>query len=81
MDTYTRLHAQMTVESVLKLDLKAWAIFRANNTDCIGCFMQRFCSLQEVAEVYHFPVEDLLEELKQCVEPTQIDQGASYENS
>ena len=75
------LDPQMTVEEVLKLKPCTWVVFRACGTDCIGCFMQRFCSLQEVAEAYHFPVESLLEALKQSVETSQFDQGVSHENS
>lgn len=64
METKDVLNSQMTVEEVLKLKPHAWVVFRTCGTDCIGCFMQRFCSLQEVAEAYHFPVERLLNELR-----------------
>lgn len=64
METKDVLNSQMTVEEVLKLKPCTWVVFRACGTDCIGCFMQRFCSLQEVAEAYHFPVERLLNELR-----------------
>ncbi len=69
----------MTVENALKLGPEAWTIFKTRGTDCIGCFMQRFCSLEEVAEAYRLPVERLMEELQQCVTESNSKQGVSYE--
>lgn len=64
METKDVLDPQMTVEEVLKLKPCTWVVFRACGTDCIGCFMQRFCSLQDVAEAYHLPLERLMDELQ-----------------
>jgi hypothetical protein len=42
--------------------------------------MQRFCSLQEVADAYQFPVQDLIEELENVsINPKNL-QGVSHEN-
>lgn len=61
------LHAQLTVEDVLKKWPLTFAVFRDRNTDCIGCLLQRFCTLQEVAEAYDFEAQELTGELEQCV--------------
>jgi len=67
MDTNNILQAQMTVEEVLKKWPETWVIFKREKTYCIGCFMQRFCTLQEVAEAYQISLQDLLGELETCV--------------
>lgn len=41
--------------------------------------MQRFCSLQEVADTYQLSLQDLTEELEKCVNPINP-KGVSHEN-
>lgn len=66
MDTQT-LHTQLTVEAVLKNWPKTYTVFRDRNTDCIGCYLQRFCSIQDVAETYEVEPQDLIGDLEKCV--------------
>ena len=66
MDTQI-FHAQLTVEDVLKKWPETFSVFRTRNTDCIGCLLQRFCTLQDVAETYEVAVHDLIEDLEQRV--------------
>lgn len=42
--------------------------------------MQRFCSLQEVAQAYEIPLQDLVEELESCVNQSKNTKGVSHEN-
>jgi len=67
MDTNFALQAKMTVEDVLQKWPETWTVFMSKRTYCTGCFIQRFCSLQDVAETYQIPLEDLLGELEACV--------------
>jgi hybrid cluster-associated redox disulfide protein len=80
MDTHTFLQDQITVEEVLRRWPETWVVFKRKRTHCVGCFMQRFCSLQEVADAYRFPVQDLIEELENVsINPKNL-QGVSHEN-
>jgi hypothetical protein len=67
MDTSEILHDQITVEELLQRWPETWVVFKSKTTQCMGCFMQRFCSLREVAEAYQLPLQDLIEELEKCV--------------
>jgi hypothetical protein len=66
MDTETLL-TQLTVEDVLNKWPQAYMVFKNHNTDCIGCLLQRFCSIQEVAETYKVALPDLIQDLEKFV--------------
>ena len=66
MDTQL-LFAQLTVEDILKKWPLTFSVFRNRNTDCVGCLLQRFCSLKDVAETYEVELHDLTRDLEQCV--------------
>jgi len=66
MDTQI-FHAQLTVEEILKKWPETFSVFRSRNTDCIGCLLQRFCTLQDVAETYEIELQDLIGDLETCV--------------
>ncbi len=66
MDTKVFL-SQLTVEGILSKWPKTFTVFRNRNTDCIGCLLQKFCSIQDVAETYDIPTQDLISDLKKCV--------------
>jgi hypothetical protein len=62
MDTQI-IHAQLTVEDILKKWPLAFWVFRNRNTDCVGCLLQRFCTLQNVAETYELSLQDMARDL------------------
>jgi hypothetical protein len=66
MDTEI-LHTQLTVEDILKKWPQTYLVFKDRNTDCIGCVLQRFCSIQDVAETYQVALPDLLQDLEKYV--------------
>jgi hypothetical protein len=66
MDTQVFL-AQLTVEDILKRWPQAFSVFRSRNTDCVGCLLQRFCSLKDVAEAYDVELQDLINDLEKCI--------------
>lgn len=39
-------------------------MFMKNKTKCVGCFMQQFCTLKDVAETYQLPLEKLIDDLR-----------------
>lgn len=42
------------------------SLFRAFKTACIGCYLARFCSLQDVANAYHIQPEELMEAVRKA---------------
>ena len=66
MDTKVLL-TQLTVEAILSKWPKTFTVFRNRHTDCIGCLLQKFCSIQDVAETYEVPTRDLISDLEKCV--------------
>jgi hybrid cluster-associated redox disulfide protein len=67
MNKNDKFQAHMTVETVLQKWPETWVVFKAQKTDCVGCSMQRFCTLQEVADIYQLSLANLLAELETCV--------------
>ncbi|RPJ25949.1 MAG: DUF1858 domain-containing protein [Chloroflexi bacterium] len=63
MDTSV-IHTQLTVDEVLQRWPHVFSVFMKNKTKCVGCFMQQFCTLKDVAETYHIPPEKLIEEIE-----------------
>jgi len=59
---------QLTVEDILKKWPQTYTIFRDRNTGCIGCLLQRFCTLQDVAETYHVSLQTLRRDLETYVQ-------------
>ena len=67
MDTITILEPEMTVKDVLKTWPSAYTVFLNGKVECIGCFLQKFCTLQEVANVYQVSLEEFMDELERHV--------------
>ena len=53
-----------TVDKVLQRWPKLFSVFMKNKTQCVGCFMQQFCTLKDVAEHYRLSPEIVIEELR-----------------
>ncbi len=66
MDTKVLL-TQLTVEAILSRWPKTFTVFRNRNTDCIGCLLQKFCSIQDVAEIYEVSTQDLIRDMEKCI--------------
>ena len=54
---------QLTVDKVLQNWPQAFSVFMKNKTKCVGCFMQQFCTLKDVAETYQLSLEGLVDEI------------------
>jgi hybrid cluster-associated redox disulfide protein len=80
MDTNEFLYDRVTVEEVLQKWPETWEVFKSRKTHCMGCFLQRFCSLKEVAEAYQLPLGDLIGELEKYVNQSKNLKGVSHEN-
>lgn len=62
MDAKT-LHIQITVDKVLQNWPRAFSVFMKHKTKCVGCFMQQFCTLKDVAATYQISAEKLKKEI------------------
>ncbi len=58
------INIHLTVEEILQMWPRAYSVFMRNKTKCVGCLMQRFCTLKDVAEMYQIPLEKLIEEIE-----------------
>ncbi len=58
------LHTHFTIDEVLRQRPRAVSVFMKNKTKCVGCFMQQFCTLKDVAETYQIPLGKLIEEIE-----------------
>lgn len=67
METKLILQPQTTVEEVLERFPNTYAVFMKRKTKCIGCFLQKFCTLQDVAEIYQFSLQDLIGDLEKYI--------------
>lgn len=55
---------QMTVKELLSKRPDAASVFFKNKTLCVGCYFDRFCTLEDVAQTYGLYLESFLEELQ-----------------
>ena len=53
-----------TVSEVLQKYPGTSRVFLEKKTLCLGCYMARFCSLKEVAQVYGLEAEKLVQEIQ-----------------
>ncbi len=54
----------LTVAQALLVDKHVPAVLINRKTACVGCCLARFCTLEEVAKTYGFPLQEFLEELE-----------------
>ncbi len=48
------------------------SVFHAFKTACIGCYLARFCSLQDVADTYHAQPEELMEAVYKATQDSNL---------
>jgi hybrid cluster-associated redox disulfide protein len=57
---------RLTVDEVLSVHPRTVSAFLALKTNCVGCHLSRFCTLEDVAKVYELPLDDMLSRLHTC---------------
>lgn len=62
------LDANWTADQVMKTYPETVSVFLALKTDCVGCYLERFCSLEDVAASYELSLEVLLEKLRASIQ-------------
>ena len=58
------IHIHLTVDKVLQQWPHTFSVFMKNKTKCVGCYMQQFCTLKDVAETYQISPEKLISEIE-----------------
>jgi hybrid cluster-associated redox disulfide protein len=64
----TTLDTTWTAEQVMQTYPQTVSVFLALKTDCVGCHLERFCTLEEVAASYKLPRDFLLERLREVIQ-------------
>lgn len=62
------LHAKLTVDELLTAHPETAPIFLSLRTNCVGCHLARFCTLEDVAKDYQLPLQELLDKLQQAIQ-------------
>lgn len=57
-----------TVAEILKTHPQTTKLFIQWKTDCTGCYLSRFCTLEEVAAIYSLDLRDILAEIQSLVQ-------------
>ena len=60
----------LTVAQALQSDGDLSRVFLDRRTACVGCYLARFCTLEDVAKTYGIPLEGLLGELREAAQAT-----------
>lgn len=55
--------AEITVADLLKSNPAAVRFFIHQQTACVGCYLAKFCTLEDVINTYHLNQQSFLEEL------------------
>jgi hybrid cluster-associated redox disulfide protein len=64
------------VQQTLDACPSAIQVFIQMKTHCVGCWMARFCTLQEVAARYHFNAQEFLENIQQHIQAYPEEEGS-----
>lgn len=67
-----RITAETRVDDVLRSLPRAGRVFLDWHTDCIGCYLARFCTLEEVATHYHLELQALVASLQACAQAIDL---------
>jgi hybrid cluster-associated redox disulfide protein len=68
------------VEEVFRNSPDATRVFIKYHTDCVGCRLARFCTLEEVAKVYELDLDFFLNELRTRARPPSKSKEVKHEN-
>jgi hypothetical protein len=66
MSEYSEI-LNMSVADVLKSTPATTKFFISQHTDCVGCRLARFCTMEDVIKTYEFDEEKYLQELSKYI--------------
>lgn len=63
MDEDVEIQSHWTVDEVLRKIPKTAQVFVKRRMQCVGCYMQRFCTIKDVTEIYQVSLDEFLKSL------------------
>jgi hybrid cluster-associated redox disulfide protein len=63
MNEEVEIQSHWTVEEALRRKPKTARVFFKYRTQCVGCYLQKFCSMKDVAKIYQLNLKNLLKDL------------------
>jgi hypothetical protein len=71
MKEETQVQSHWTVDKTLTLIPETSRVFIKYQTRCVGCFLQKFCAIKDVAEIYQVNLDEFQKDLNECNIKTQ----------
>ena len=59
--------SKTTVAEALQKDPHIFKVFIQSKTACVGCYLARFCTLRDVAEIYGLEMDHFLGQLEHAI--------------
>jgi hybrid cluster-associated redox disulfide protein len=63
METKVQIESHWTVDETLRKRLEISRFFIRNQMQCVGCYMQKFCTIKDVAQIYQKELNKFLKDL------------------
>jgi hybrid cluster-associated redox disulfide protein len=63
METNFDIQGNWTVDTILSRKPGIVPVFFRNRMQCVGCYMQKFCTIKDAAEIYQLDLNTLLKDL------------------
>jgi hybrid cluster-associated redox disulfide protein len=63
METKVQIESHWTVDETLRKRLEISHFFIRNQMQCVGCYMQKFCTIKDVAQIYQKELDKFLNDL------------------
>ena len=63
MNEDDQIQSHWTVDETLRRKPETSHVFIKYRTQCVGCYMQKFCTIKDVAEIYQVNLDELLKSL------------------
>jgi hypothetical protein len=63
METKVQIESHWTVDETLRKGLEISRFFIRNQMQCVGCYMQKFCTIKDVAGIYQKELDKFLRDL------------------
>ena len=63
MDEDVEIQSHWTVDEVLRKKPESARVFVKRRMQCVGCYMQRFCTIKDVTEIYQVSLDEFLKDL------------------
>jgi len=79
MESKITLQTQTIVADMFRNWPETVSVFTSRKTKCVGCLLHKFCTLGDVAEMYRFPLQELIDELENFILKTYTLKGDTHE--